>query len=214
MTLKKTGSTSVSLTQDTDAMKASIQALVTAYNNIQSSAKTLTQFDTKAGTKGALNGDGVLRGIQTSLRSVLNTPEGGMPANAPKMLAAIGVSMQKDGTMAIDTKKLDAALKDNLRDVTQLFAGDGKTGGFARRLSDVVDRVTADKGPLGAASAGLEKTMKDLEKRFDAANDRVEATIERYRKQFTQLDLIVSQMNQTSSYLTQQFNALNNVSKK
>ena len=73
-----------------DAMKASIQALVTAYNNIQSSAKTLTQFDTKAGTKGALNGDGVLRGIQTSLRSVLNTPEGGMPANAPKMLAAIG----------------------------------------------------------------------------------------------------------------------------
>ncbi|WP_317851318.1 flagellar filament capping protein FliD [Cupriavidus pauculus] len=122
--------------------------------------------------------------------------------------------MQKDGTMAIDTKKLDAALKDNLRDVTQLFAGDGKTGGFARRLSDVVDRVTADKGPLGAASAGLEKTMKDLEKRFDAANDRVEATIERYRKQFTQLDLIVSQMNQTSSYLTQQFNALNNVSKK
>lgn len=214
MTLKKTGSTSVSLTQDTDAMKASIQALVTAYNNIQSSAKTLTQFDTKAGTKGALNGDGVLRGIQTSLRSVLNTPEGGMPANAPKMLAAIGVSMQKDGTMATDTKKLDAALKDNLRDVTQLFAGDGKTGGFARRLSDVVDRVTADKGPLGAASAGLEKTMKDLEKRFDAANDRVEATIERYRKQFTQLDLIVSQMNQTSSYLTQQFNALNNVSKK
>lgn len=214
MTLKKTGSTSLSMTQDTDSIKASIQALVTAYNNIQSSAKTLTQFDTEAGTKGALNGDGVLRGIQTSLRAVLNSPETGMGENAPKMLAAIGVSMQKDGTMAIDNKKLDAALKDNLRDVTQLFSGDGKTGGFARRLSDVVDRVTADKGPLGAASAGLDKTLKDLEKRFDAANERVEATIERYRKQFTQLDLMVSQMNQTSNYLTQQFNALNNATKK
>lgn len=214
MTLKKTGSTSVQMTQDTDAIKASIQTLVTAYNNIQSTSKTLTQFDTKAGTKGALNGDAVLRGIQTSLRSVLNTPEAGMGDKAPKMLAAIGVTLQKDGTMAIDSKKLDAALKDNLRDVTQLFSGDGKTGGFARRLSDVVDRVTADKGPLGAASSGLEKTMKDLEKRFDATNDRVEATIERYRKQFTALDLVVSQMNQTSNYLTQQFQALNNATKK
>ncbi|WP_454767095.1 flagellar filament capping protein FliD [Cupriavidus campinensis] len=214
MTLKKTGSTSLSLTQDTDSIKTAIQSMVTAYNNIQTTARQLTSFDTKAGTKAALNGDSVLRGIQSSLRAVLNTPETGGAANAPSMLAQIGVSLQKDGTMAIDNKKLDAALKDNLRDVTRLMAGDGATGGFARRLSNAVDRVTGTKGPLGAATDGLEKSMKDLEKRYDATSLRIESTIERYRTQFTQLDLLVGRMNQTRSYLTQQFAALTGTSKQ
>ena len=213
MTLKKTGSTSVSVTQDSEAIKNAVQAMVTAYNNIQAQAKQLTAFDVKAGTKAALNGDGALRGIQASLRAVLNTPEAGMPAKTPNMLAQIGVSLQKDGTMSIDSKKFDAALKDNLRDVTALFAGDGTKGGFARRLSDAVDLATAEKGPLGSVTTGLEKTMKDLEKRYDAMSQRVDSTIERYRKQFTQLDLVVGQMNRTSAYLTQQFAALNGTKK-
>lgn len=213
MTLKKTGTTSLSLTQDTDSIKNSIQAMVTAYNNIQSTIKSLTAFDTKAMTKGALNGDTSIRGIQTTIRAVLNTPEQGMPANAPTMLAAIGVSMQKDGTMAIDSKKLDAALKDNLPTVTQLFSGDGSTGGFGRRLSDAVDRMTGESGPIGAVTTGIERSMKDIEKRYEDMSGRIDAKIERYRKQFTALDLAVAQMNNTKNYLTQQFQALNNSKK-
>jgi flagellar hook-associated protein 2 len=213
MTLKKTGTTSMSLTQDSESIKNAVQAMVTAYNNIQSTVKSLSQFDTKAKTKGALNGDSSIRGIQSTLRGVLNTPETGMPAKAPTMLAAIGVSMQKDGTMAIDNKKLDAALKDNLRDVTQLFAGDGTTGGFGRRLSDAVDRMNGETGPIGAVTAGIERSMKDVERRYEAMEVRVNATIERYRKQFTQLDLVVAQMNSTRNYLTQQFQALTNSKK-
>ena len=38
--------------------------------------------------------------------------------------------------------------------------------------------------------------------------------MDRYRAQFTQLDLLVSQLNQTSSYLTQQFAAMNGTSSK
>ena len=34
--------------------------------------------------------------------------------------------------------------------------------------------------------------------------------MERYRAQFAKLDPVVQRMNQTSSYLTQQFNAINN----
>lgn len=214
MTLKKTGTTSVTMTQDNESIKTAIQAMVTAYNNIQTTAKQLTAYDTKTHTKAALNGDGVLRGIQASLRAVLNTPETGLAANAPSMLSQIGVSLQKDGTMSIDSKKLDAALKDNLRDVTAVFAGDGSTGGFGRRLSDAVDRMNGTNGPLGSVTDGLEKAMKEIEKRYDATETRINATVERYKKQFTQLDLLVSKMNQTSSFLNQQFSALNGGSKK
>ncbi len=188
MTLKKTGTTSLSMTRDTESIQNAVEAMVTAYNNLQSSIKSMTGFDTKAQTKGALNGETSIRNIQTSLRSVLNTPEADMPVKAPTMLAAIGVSMQKDGTMAIDSKKLDAALNNNLRDVAQLFAGDGTTGGFARRLSDAVDRMIGESGPIGAVTAGIERSIRDLESRYEAIEVRVNATVERYRRQFTALD--------------------------
>jgi len=211
MTLKKTGTTSMSISQDLDSIKAAVQGLASAYNNIQAAAKQLTAFDVKAGTKAALTGDAVLRGIQSTLRAILNTPEDGMAANAPNTLAQIGVTLQKDGTMAIDTKKLDAALGANLNDVAALFGGDGTKGGFARRLSDAVDRVTGTNGALSAATSGIEKSMKDLSKQYDAMSARADATVERYRKQFTELDKVVAEMNRTSSYLTQQFAALNNM---
>jgi flagellar hook-associated protein 2 len=43
---------------------------------------------------------------------------------------------------------------------------------------------------------------------------RVDAKVAYYRDQFTQLDLLVSKMNSTSSYLTQQFASLANSSSK
>ena len=37
----------------------------------------------------------------------------------------------------------------------------------------------------------------------------MDATVARYRAQFTQLDVLVSSMNNTKAYLTQQFEAMN-----
>ncbi len=45
MTLKKTGTTSMTLTQDLDSIKAAVQGLATAYNNLQSATKQLTAFE-------------------------------------------------------------------------------------------------------------------------------------------------------------------------
>jgi flagellar hook-associated protein 2 len=56
---------------------------------------------------------------------------------------------------------------------------------------------------------GVEGRIKALDERSARMEEGIAATIERYRKQFTQLDLMLSQMNATTSYLTQQFDALN-----
>ncbi|GAA7767698.1 MAG: flagellar hook protein [Burkholderiaceae bacterium] len=214
MTLKKTGTTSMTLTQDLDSIKAAVQGLATAYNNLQSATKQLTAFDVKSGTKAALTGDGVLRGIQSTLRSVLNTPEAGMRDGAATTLAQLGVTLQKDGTMSVDTKKLDAALAGNLADVTALFGGDGTKGGIARRLSEAVDTMTGTNGPLTSATKGIEQSVKDLGKRYDSMSEHIDANIKRVQKQFQALDLAVSQMNRTKDYLTQQFSAMNNTNSK
>jgi flagellar hook-associated protein 2 len=59
----------------------------------------------------------------------------------------------------------------------------------------------------------MNKSLKDLDEQYDAMQARVDAKVEHYRAQFTQLDLLVSRMNSTSSYLTQQFASMSNGSK-
>ncbi|BDB28471.1 flagellar filament capping protein FliD [Cupriavidus sp. P-10] len=207
MNLSKTGTTSLVVTRDNDAIKASVLAFVTAYNNIQSAAKSLTAFDTDAGTSAALTGDGTLRSIQSSLRSMLG---GAMDdgKGGSITLIDIGIAFNKDGTMALDSTKLTKALNDNLGGVTAMFSSTTGNGGIGKQVNDYVDGLTKTNGALKTAQDGITKTLKDLEDDYDRVQDRVNATIDRYKAQFTQLDMVVAQMNRTSSYLTQQFDAL------
>jgi flagellar hook-associated protein 2 len=207
MNLSKTGTTSLVVTRDNDTIKASVLAFVTAYNNIQSAAKSLTAFDTDAGTSAALTGDGTLRTIQSSLRSMLG---GAMDdgKGGSITLIDIGITFNKDGTMALDSTKLTKALNDNLGGVTEMFSRTTGSGGIGKQVNDYVDSLTKTNGALKTAQDGITKTLKDLEDDYDRVEERVNATIDRYKAQFTQLDMLVAQMNRTSSYLTQQFDAL------
>ncbi|AGW94940.1 MULTISPECIES: flagellar filament capping protein FliD [Cupriavidus] len=213
MNLAKTGTTSLVVTRDNEAIKAAIQGFVTAYNNIQSTAKSLTAFDTDAGTSAALTGDTTLRAIQSRLRSMLG---GAMDdGNGGKVtLIDIGVTFEKDGTMKLDDTKLTKALNTNLGGVTNMFSSTANAGGLGKQASDYIDGLSKTDGALKAAQDGITKTLKGLEDNYNRVEDRVNATVERYKAQFTQLDLLVAQMNRTSSYLTQQFSALNNTTTK
>ncbi|MDK3025264.1 flagellar filament capping protein FliD [Cupriavidus taiwanensis] len=213
MNLSRTGTTTLVVTRDNEAVKAAIQGFVTAYNNIQSTAKSLTAFDTTAGTSAALTGDNTLRSIRSSLRSMLGVAMD--DGNGGKItLMGIGITFDKDGTMKLDDTKLNKALNENLNGVTAMFSGVGGAAGLGKQASDYVEGLSKTDGALKVAQDGITDSLKDLEDDYDRVEARVNATVERYKAQFTQLDLLVAQMNRTSSYLTQQFSALNNTGKK
>ncbi|KAI3590815.1 Flagellar cap protein FliD [Cupriavidus sp. U2] len=211
MTLSQTGTTNLTVTSDTDSMKAAVNAFVSGYNNLQAAANQLTAFDTSAGTNSPLTGDSVLRNIQTRLRGLMNTPQSG---GAYTMLSQIGVSFQKDGTMSVNDTKLSAALASNPGGVAQLFGGDGTKGGIGRQIDSTISGFSDTNGMLKSAQDGINQTLKDLSAQYASEQSRINDTIANYRTQFTALDLAVSQMNQTSSYLTQQFSAMNGTSSK
>lgn len=213
LTLNKTGTSTLNVTRDIDSVKAAIQTFVGAYNSIQNTAKNLTAFDADAGTSAALTGDVTLRNIQSRLRSILNVPQTD-GAGGTITLSQIGISFTLDGTLKIDDTKLTKALNENLQGVTSMFSNTVGDGGYGKQVSDVIDEFNGDDGALKVATDGITETLKDLEDLYDRTEQRIEAQMEVYRKQFTQLDLLVSQLNQTSSYLTQQFDMLANTTKK
>ncbi|EKN6298053.1 flagellar filament capping protein FliD, partial [Yersinia enterocolitica] len=116
LTLKaktKTGEPeSLNITRDSTAMKTAIQTWVDAYNSLQTTFGSLTQYTAveqgkdQSTNNGALVGDGTLRSIQTQLKSQLASAQPG----DVKTLASLGITQDIKGKLTIDSTKLDKAL--------------------------------------------------------------------------------------------------------
>ena len=79
---------------------------------------------------------------------------------------------------------------------------------MAGRLSTTIEQMLGNNGVVKLAISGAENRVKSLDERFERMEVTIERTISRYRTQFGQLDSMIAQMNSMSSYLTQQFDAL------
>ena len=221
MTVTKVEASTLTVEKDTKSVESAVTTFVDAYNNLQTIATKLTAFDAGSKPGAALTGDSTLRNIQVKIRSALNAVQTG---GGLTMLSQIGVVSQigfsfqkenakKESTLQIDSAKLTEALSSNLSGVSTLFSGVGGSGGYGTQLVSLLTGFTASRGTLDAATNGMNKSLGELDKQYSTTSERIDATIARYKAQFTQLDMLMSGMNQTSSYLTQQFDAMNSSSK-
>lgn len=218
---QSTADETLTVARATDDNKKAITDWVTAYNSLQSTIATLTKYvapaegsSTQSSSNGALLGDSTIRGVQSDLRSLLTNVQSGSYA----IMAQLGITQDptkgsdgSTGNLKIDDTKLTKALTENPDGVQAYFLGDGKTTGFAtqmnNKLTDMLSTTTGKEGVIQNAKDGINSTLKTLSKRYDAMEASIEATMARYKTQFTQLDTLINKLNNTSSYLTSQFSS-------
>ncbi|MBI5918496.1 MAG: flagellar filament capping protein FliD [Nitrosomonadales bacterium] len=82
--------------------------------------------------------------------------------------------------------------------------------GYAYQFNQLSTSVLASTGVLTARSDGITSSITSLGKQIDSLNVRMTTIEARYRAQYSALDAMLSKMTATSSFLTQQLNALNN----
>ena len=205
LSLWKQGTATLSVSTDSSAASTAVGNLVTAYNNFVGVYQSLTAYDPSGTNTGALIGDATLNSIKSTLSSIVS----GAGGNGA-MLNSIGITLQVDGTLKLDTGALSTALSDGGTKVSGLFAGDN---GMATRLSSPLTDWTASTGVLTTRTNNLNKQLKDLGTRQDNLNADMDALTTQYTKRFTALDTLLTKLNSTSSYLTQQFDALTKSSK-
>lgn len=85
--------------------------------------------------------------------------------------------------------------------------------GYAYQISEYLDTVLRDDGSLKTRTAGIDSSIKSLDKRQEQLEARLAQTEKRYRAQFSALDTMLSSMNSTSAFLTQQLASLPGSSK-
>jgi flagellar hook-associated protein 2 len=117
----KIGTTSISIATDTSAVERNVAAFVKGYNDLNGTLKALTAYNADTKTGGPLIGDSTVRNIQTSLQKMFSAPPAGLQGSLTN-LSQIGVSFQKDGTLALDSAKLQKAEASNFSDIGKLFA--------------------------------------------------------------------------------------------
>lgn len=201
LNLIKVGSSTLSVSNDSSKATNALTNLVSTYNSFVGIYQNLTKYDATSGTAGAMIGDATLNSINSTLSSIV-----GGTANGAT-LSSIGISLQVDGTLKLDSGTLTTALSDGGKTVGNLFAG---TGGFAAKLNTPLSTWVGDSGLLAGRTTSLSQQLTDLSNQQTLLNSRMDDLTARYQAQFTALDTLMSKLNSTSSYLTQQFNALNN----
>jgi flagellar hook-associated protein 2 len=164
-----TGSpTTLTVGRDVAGVKASVEAFVKAYNNVSQTLASLSAYNAGTKTGAALQGDSTTLSIQSRIRATLSAAVGGGAAGSGlSSLSDIGVAFQKDGTLALDSTKLQAALDNDFDGIAGLFAAQGKssdslvsyvgsTGNTAPgNYAVTVSRLAAQASLAGSQAAGL-----------------------------------------------------------
>ena len=205
LNLVKEGASTITVANDGSKATSALTNLVSVYNSFVGIYQNLTKYDATTGTAGAMIGDATANSINATLSRVI-----GGSANGAS-LADLGITLQVDGKLKLDSSKLATALADGGKQAAQLFGGED---GFAARLNSQLGRWVGSAGVLAARTESLGEQLKDLTRQQTVLDSRMADLTARYQAQFTALDTLMSKLNSTSSYLQQQFDALTNSNKK
>lgn len=117
--LKRAGTVALGATRPTEAITQAVNDFVTAYNSLKSVIDQTTVAATSTSDAGALNGNSAIRQIQTMLSKLTSTTLS--TYGSVSTLTEIGVATNRDGTLTLDTGKLNAVLDADPDGVEALF---------------------------------------------------------------------------------------------
>lgn len=198
--------------QDKVGVTANIKKFVDAYNKLIKTSSELTSVtqvgEGKPPVVGGLVGDATVRTLLSGVRNELVNPVG---EEGIRVLADLGITTQKDGSLKIDDAKLGAAIADNFDAVGSFFTGDN---GLMSRVDKRISGFIQTGGVLEQRMKGLTGTLADIDKQKEALTRRVSQVQARLFAQFNAMDTLVGNLNATSDRLTQALGSLPGVVKQ
>lgn len=188
----------VEIANDTQSVTSGLSTLVKNYNAVVSALSAQEGKDA-TGKAQPLFGLPIISSLQQTLSGALLQPAG----SALTSITQIGLSLNGDGTLSLNTDQLSAALNSNYSGVQGFFQD---VSGFGLNLEHAVDHAgTATPASLlsqvGAANSATESSLNDTFGKIDA----------RIAIQKTTLTAELNQANQTLQGIPQQLNAINEI---
>jgi flagellar hook-associated protein 2 len=171
--LKQTGSTSIKVARDLEKAEAAVTDFVSGYNGLVKKLNDLTAYDPDKKEDSVLTGDSTVRGLLSSLRSLMNDQVENV-VDGFSSLAGLGITTTvTDGTLSVDAAKLTAALKADPVDVATVFARLGRSSNANLAFESATSVTTSGRytvnltGATSGSAVGSAFTETNNQFRFD-----------------------------------------------
>lgn len=169
-----TSPVTISVTRDASAAGKGLESFVKTYNELRKTIKDTSYFDAATKSVGALQGESVIRTIESQLRTLIN---GSAPAGTFTRLSDVGISFDKTGNMLYDSSKFNSAVSKDAASVAALFGSYGvasdsqvsyfsggsstKAGKYAINITQVATQGKLVAGAAAAATTNIDLTSTD-----------------------------------------------------
>ena len=159
------GQVSLGVTPDATRINSEVTQFVNDYNSTISSVSSQFTFNTSTSSEGVLGSDSSLRSFQSMLLGIsgyTNSISGSVSA-----LSSLGITMNNDGTLTLDTAVLDQAITRNPSSLQTFFQGTSANG-FAGKIKADLDTYTRPNvGVLAVDINSLTRQYNDLQSSVD-----------------------------------------------
>lgn len=199
---------SVTLTTGPDVtqQEAAINSFVSAYNTVIGDLNAQFAVDPTTNSSGPLGSDSTMALTQSQ---ILSAASFSMSSNgAVQSLADLGISMNNDGTLSVDSNTLAGALQSNPSAV-QTFFQSATSGTFGANLSNIVSGI-ADPitGSIAQDMNGLSQTQTSLTQQISDFQDQLNTMQQQLTQEYVRVDTTLQQLPLLLQQISQQLQSL------
>jgi flagellar hook-associated protein 2 len=196
----------LSLAPDASQASTAVSQFVTAWNKVIGDINTQFAVSPNGTGGGPLEADNNLRDIQNQLLAAIS---GSISGNSGLVnLASIGINLNTDGTLSLDSGTLSNALNTNFAAVQNLLQGTSGVGAF---LSSTLNQISdPTQGSIALDLQGLSQTDQSLTQQIDAMQTLLSSQTQTLTAQYAQMETTLQEMPQLQAEMTQQLAGLSN----
>ena len=196
--------TTLKVEKDTKSLKSGIESFVKAFNALSKTLSDLTSYDAETKKAAVLQGDALPRSIQSQLRGALSSVYA--TESGSLSLAALGITTQRDGSLAIDDDVLDAALSDNLDNMKEMFTNE--TTGVMAKLDGKLEPYVNTGGIIDGRDTSLDGRLDRLKDQREDFALKMQSLTARLYKQYNKMDALIGSLNSQSNDIKARLDSL------
>lgn len=194
----------LTLSPDADQATTAINQFVSAWNQVIQDLNGQFNVAPDGTGGGPLEADNTLRAVQDQLLSAITTSIAGN--NGFVNLASIGVNMNTDGTLSVDSGALSNALSNDFSSVQNLLQG---AGGVATFLSSTLSQITdPTQGSITLDLQGMSQQNQSLTQQISNMQAQLTSQNQQLVAEYAQLQNTLDEMPMLQSQITQQLASL------
>lgn len=208
-----TGSATVTIERDLDAIVEGVKDFAAKYNDVVSYIASQFRYDATKKEGGILSGDYTLREAQSRLSSALSRRIESDDASLV-VLAQIGLKTGRDGTLSVDESRLKQSLSSDFRGTAHVLLADAlddeeNTISIAPDLYNQLRSLTDTlEGPVFRAQDAIQQNIRRVNEQIEQMEQRLEVQRDLLILQFSRADQALKQLSVLQNSLASQISTL------